>query len=73
MAWYLGRQGIVFHGHDELESYYIQLFKLLGKHDPKLNVWLQHKGDRYLSPTIQNEMLQLMLMSVLIVQITNNL
>ena len=28
---YLGRQGIAFRGHDDLESNFIQLFKLLGK------------------------------------------
>ncbi len=64
MVRYLGRQGIAFRGHDELESNFIQLFKLLGKDDPKLNVWFQHKGDRYLSPTIQNEMLQLMSVTI---------
>ncbi len=64
MVWYLGRQGIAFRGHDELESNFIQLFKLLGKNDPKLNVWFQHKGDRYLSPTIQNEVLQLMSVTI---------
>ncbi len=35
-----------------------------GKDDPKLNVCFQHKGDRYLSPTIQNEMLQLMSVTI---------
>ena len=61
---YLGRQGIAFRGHDDLESNFIQLFKLLGKDDPKLNAWFQQKGDRYLSPTIQNEMLQLMSVTI---------
>ena len=61
---YLGRQGIAFRGHDDLESNFIQLFKLLGKDDPELNAWFQQKGDRYLSPTIQNEMLQLMSVTI---------
>ena len=46
MVRYLGRLGIAFRGHDDLESNFIQLLKLLGKDDPKLNMWFQQKGDR---------------------------
>ncbi len=52
MVRYLGRQRIVLCGHDELESNFIQLFKLLGK---ELNVWFQHKGNQVQQ---QNKMLQ---------------
>ena len=64
MVRYLGRQGIAFCGHDHLESNFIQLLKLLGKDDPKFIMSFQQKGDRYLSPTIQNEMLQLMSVTI---------
>ncbi len=62
---FLGRQGIAFRGHDDSESNFKQLFKLRQTDNPELSAWLKKKGDTYLSPEIQNEMLQVMSMSIL--------
>ena len=59
---YLVRQGIALRGHDDNESNFLQPFKLQG-HDNHNN-WLKKKGDNYLSPDIQNKLIQLMSLSI---------
>ena len=61
---FLGRQGIAFRGHDDAESNFMQLFKLQEMDNPELSAWMK-RTDKYLSPEIQNEMLQLMSLSIL--------
>ena len=61
---FLGRQGLAFRGHDDAESNFMQLFKFRELDNPELSTWLK-RADKYLSPEIQNEMLQLMSVSIL--------
>ena len=61
---YLVRQGIALRGHDDNESNFLQLFKLQGHDNHDMNNWLEKKGDNYLSPEIQNELIQLMSLSI---------
>ena len=64
-VWFLSCQGVTLQGHDayDSESNFIQLFKL--RDNPEIGRWLKRKGDKYLSPDVQNEMLQLMSLSIL--------
>ena len=62
---FLGRQGIALRGHDDSESNFMQLFKLRELDNPELSAWLKKRADKYLSPEIQNEMLQVMSLSIL--------
>ena len=62
---FLARQGIALRGHDDKESNFLQLFKLRGCDNDDMSNWLEKKGDRYLSPDIQNEVIQLMSLSIL--------
>ena len=63
---FLARQGIALRGDgDEKESNFIQLLKLRGNDDPKIEVWLQRKTDKYISHDIQNELLKVMALSIL--------
>ena len=41
---YLTRQGIAMRGHDEENGNFIQLLKLQGRTDPRLNDWLDKKA-----------------------------
>ncbi len=61
---FLGRQGIAFRGHEECEGNFIQLFKLRSKDDPSLETWVDRKGSHYLSPSSQNELLQLISLAI---------
>ncbi len=61
---FLGRQGIAFRGHEECEGNFIQLFKLRSKDDPSLEPCVDRKGSHYLSPSSQNELLQLMSLAI---------
>ena len=62
---FLSRQGIAFRGHNDLESNFIQLLNLRACDDPKLVDWLKKKSDKYTSPDIQNEVLQIMALEIL--------
>ena len=62
---FLGRQGLAFRGHDDSESNFMQLFKLRELDNPVLSAWLKRSSDKYLSPEIQNEMLEVMSLSIL--------
>ena len=61
----LGRQGIAFLGHEDTESNFVQLFKLRELDNPVLSSWLRKRGDKYLSPQIQNEIVEVMSLSIL--------
>ena len=53
-------------GHDDIESNFIQLFKLHEIDNPELSAWrLNRKADKYLSPLVQNEMLHVMSLSIM--------
>ena len=62
---FLARQGIALRGHDDKESNFLQLFKLRGCDNDDMSNWQEKKRDRYLSPDIQNEVIQLMSLSIL--------
>ena len=68
---FLARQGLplrgshVGHGCGELNSNFMQLLELR-KHDvPNLDGWLSRSQDRFTSPTIQNEILEIMASTIL--------
>ena len=48
-----------------MESNFIQLLNLRACDDPKLVDWLKKKSDKYTSPDIQNEILQIMALEIL--------
>ena len=56
---FLARQGIALCAHYDAESNFMQLFKLRALDNPELGAWLERTGDKYLSPVIQNKMLEL--------------
>lgn len=62
---FLGRQGLALRGHDDSESNFVQLMNLRACDDPKIIDWLQKKSNKYTSPDIQNEMLQIMALDIL--------
>ena len=63
---FLARQSIAIRGDgNEVDSNFIQLFKLRGEDDQRVSSWLQKKTDKYTSPDIQNEMLQIMALQIL--------
>ena len=63
---FLARQGIALRGDSqEVDSNFIQLLKLRGEEDPRINSWLGHKTDRYTSHDMQNELLKVMALSIL--------
>ena len=63
---FLARQGIALSGDaDETDSNFIQLRKLRGLDDLRIEPWLQHKTDKYVSHDVKNELLNVMAISVL--------
>ena len=62
---YLARQSIAFQGvGDEADSNFIQLLHLRACDDPRVKDWLKKKANKYTSPEIQNEMLEVMALQV---------
>ena len=54
----LARQGLPSRGNgDDGDSNFIQLLKLSGQGDAKMDEWLKKKTDKYTSHDIQNELL----------------
>ena len=43
----------------------MQLLQLRGKDDPRIFEWLKKKDNKYTSPVIQNELLQLMSLQII--------
>ena len=64
---YLCRQGLPLRGHSnqEEDSNYIQLIRLIGESDQKLNVWLKKRTEKYTSGEIQNELLKVITLHAL--------
>ena len=62
---FLSRQGTALRGHDDAESNFTQLFKLRELDNPVLTTWLRTRSDKYMSPEIQNELLEVMSLSIL--------
>ena len=63
---FLARQGIAFRGQNEAESNFTQLIKLRESDNPALSSWMKKRTNKYISPDIQNEILQLMSRSILL-------
>ena len=57
---FLAKQGIAFRGHNEVESNFLQLLKLREIDNPELSSWMRRRTDKYVSPEMPNEILQLM-------------
>ena len=63
---FLARQGLPIcgshtgHGCGESNSNFMQLLQLCKDDVPNLDVWVHRSQDRYTSPTIQNELLEIM-------------
>ena len=62
---FLARQGLALRGSIEEESSFIQLLKLEGEVDSRIEKWLERKSGKYTHPEIQNECLQLMSLTIL--------
>ena len=56
---YLTRQGTAMRGHNEGNGNFIQLLKLQGRTDSRMNDWLDKKAFKYVSHDIQNECIQI--------------
>jgi hypothetical protein len=62
---FLARQGLAFRGDgDEQDSNYIQLLKLRGQDDSRIQDWLLKKINKYTAPSMQNEMVKTMALEV---------
>ena len=62
----LARQGLPIRGDgDDSDSNFIQLLKISGQGDAKMDEWLKKKTDKYTSHDIQNELLKIMAQHVL--------
>ena len=62
---HLGCQGLAMRGDDdERNSNFIQILKLLDR-DGSTKRWMERKQNKYTSPIIQNEMLQLFALKIL--------
>ena len=68
---YLARQSLPLRGNwkeeekSEYDSNFFQLLKLRCEDDPKLAEWMDKKSNKFLSPKIQNEILQIMALQIL--------
>ena len=63
---FMARQGLVFRGDgDEVDSNFMQLLKLRGRDDPRIEAWIQRETDKYVSHDMQNELLKIMALSIL--------
>jgi len=63
---YLARQGLALRGHnDDDNSNFTQLLHLKALDNPELVTWINKKTNKYTSPDVQNECLQLMALHVL--------
>ena len=62
---FLARQGLALRGHgDDSERNFRQALILRGEDDPTLLDWMKRQGNTYTSADIQNEMLQIMALSI---------
>ena len=58
---YMARQGLPLRGDgEEDDSNYNQLLGLRGTDDARVLDWIKRKSDKYTSPDIQNEMLEIL-------------
>lgn len=63
---FLARQGIALRGDGSGgDSNFLQLLKLWGQDDLRISGWMAKKTDKYTSPDMQNEILQIMALHIL--------
>ena len=63
---FLSRQALAFRGDgDETDSNFMQLLKLRGLDNPRIESWLSKKTNKYTSHEAQNEILKIMALSTL--------
>ena len=64
--WFLARQGVALRDDgQEADGNFIQLLKLRGEDDPRIEGWIGRKTDEYTSHDMQNELPKVMALSVL--------
>jgi hypothetical protein len=61
----LTRQGEAIRGHSEEESNVFQHLKCLAEGNEELTAWISKKTFRFISPKIQNEIVQMMALDIL--------
>ena len=61
----LTRQGEALRGHTEEESNFFQHLKCLAEGNEELTAWIGKKTFRFISPKIQNEIVQMMALDIL--------
>ena len=64
-AWFLCRQGLLFHGDIESHSRFIRLIHLCSEDSADLITWMKQKTHKYTSYNMQNEMVKAMGLYVL--------
>ena len=63
---FLSRQGLAFRSDgSEINSNFMQLLKLRGSEDPRIETWLAKKSNNYTSHTVQNEIIKFMSLNIL--------
>ena len=63
---FLGRQGLPIRGDgDDTDRNYTQLLTVRGEDDSRMLEWLKRKNEKYTCAEVQNEMLQIMALSML--------
>ena len=54
---FMARQGLAFCGDgDEADSNFMQLLKLRGRDDPRIEAWIQRKTDKYVCMYVSHDM-----------------
>ena len=62
---YLARQGLPLRGHcGDVDSNFMQLLHFQSVSFPELKTWMAKKTDKYTSPVIQNECMQIMALQI---------
>ena len=63
---FLAHQGLPLRGsHEDMDSNFIQLLHLRSSDSPEITKWMNKKTNKYLSPCIQNECLQIMALQII--------
>ena len=62
---FLALQNLPLQGDDDSNSNFIHLIKLRGLDDSRIAQWLQKRSSKYISPDIQNEILEIMSLKIL--------
>ena len=62
---FLARQGLAMRGHgDDADSNFMQLVRLRAIDNPQFLTWIERKTNKYTSPQVQNELINVMAQSI---------